>query len=61
MAEKRLFTVTTGDEAQLLRDFFRRVTASMKLQGVTEAKLRFPSYENIPEILISFIDEGRNS
>ena len=60
MAEKRLFTVSTDDEAQILRDFFRRVTASMRLQGVTEAKLRFPTYEHIPDMLISFTDEGRN-
>ena len=60
MADKRLFTVTTDDEAQILKEFFRRVTASMKLQGVATAKLCFPTDENIPDIRISFIDEGQN-
>lgn len=60
MADKRLFTVTADDEAQILKEFFRRVTASMKLQGVAKAKLCFPTDESIPDIHISFIEEGKD-
>lgn len=60
MAGKELFTITADDEEQILKEFFRRATASMKLHGIATAKLCFPTNENIPDIRIPFIDEDQN-
>lgn len=60
MAEKILFAVAADEEAEVLNEFFRRTTTSMKLHGLSEARLRFQPETNIPDIRISFIDEGQN-
>lgn len=41
-------------------EFFRRAVTSMKLHGLNEARLRFPLKTNIPDIYISFIEEGKD-
>lgn len=60
MTEKPLFAIKSREESEVLVEFFRRTVTSMKLNGVSEAILRFPLETNIPNVRISFIDEGRN-
>lgn len=60
MIEKTLFTIESHEEAKVLSEFFRRTATSMKLHGSSEARLRFPLEANIPDIRISFIEEGKD-
>ena len=60
MAEKTLFAIESREESEAVEEFFRRTVTSMKLHGVSAAKLRFPLEANIPDIRISFIDEDQN-
>lgn len=55
-----MFTVDSREETEMLNEFFRRTTTSMKLHGLNEARLRFPLEANIPNIRISFIEEGKD-
>lgn len=60
MTEKTLFAVSSHEESEALMEFFRRAVTSMKLHGLSEAKLRFALEANIPDIRISFIEEGKD-
>ena len=60
MTEKILFTIGSYEESEALMEFFRRAVTSMKLHGLNEAILRFPLEANIPDIRISFIEEGKD-
>ena len=60
MKEKTLFAVSSHEESEALIEFFRRILTSMKLHGLNEARLRFPLEANIPDIRISFIEEGKD-
>ena len=60
MEKKTLFAVSSHEESETLMEFFRRAVTSMKLHGLNEARLRFPLEANIPDIHISFIEEGKD-
>lgn len=60
MAQKTLFTITSHEESEIIVEFFRRTAAAMKLHGLNKTTLRFPAEDELPDIRISFIEEGKD-
>ena len=60
MEEKTSLAISSHEASEALMEFFRRAVTSMKLHGLNEARLRFPLETNIPDIRISFIEEGKD-